>query len=267
MKGWRSFEYLTGRWWFYLLLLLVGFGIPPYSSVGYPPEETRLVVVEALRRALVYPLVEAVWPSLALHLAFALVVLALVLGWPKAPLLFDLYSAAVYAMVGVGQGVGFTERYGLVVITGNVILVLMVAASWAWECAVGRNAFDRPDRRRLWLVPLALLALWAPPEPRPDPLYLLRYLTAGYFGAAYCLTTPAILTVMLLYYPRVNVPVMRLTAFVGLCFAVLSMVNALLAPGPRALWQGLVLHAPLLITCAYALWVSGRGPGAQKEGF
>jgi len=90
-----------------------------------------------------------------------------------------------------------------------------------------------------------------------DPSYLLL----GYFGVAYCLTTPVVLTLMALYHPDVNVPTMRLTAFLGLIFGVLNVARPLTAgPTPTAIWEGTILHLPLLITSAYALGLTIRTP-------
>ncbi|HEW89899.1 MAG TPA: hypothetical protein ENG43_00965 [Candidatus Bathyarchaeota archaeon] len=66
------------------------------------------------------------------------------------------------------------------------------------------------------------------------------------------------LTLMALYYPDVNKPVTRLTAFLGLVYGLYNVVPplVLLALGtyvPEAIWRGTILHLPLLITSAYAL--------------
>jgi len=200
----EALDELTGKWWFYAALHVVGFWLlPPYASKGYAPEEIPRVVWTALSRALTYRLVDAVWPSLALHIALLLVMAALALRVEKASLAFDLYALTVY-LIAVGQGLALTEEYGFVVLTGNVVLVSVVAALWACECLARRNAVGGgvPDKRRLWVVPLAALAFWAPVKPTLDPYLLLRWLLAGYYGIAYCLTTPVILSVLILYYPQ-----------------------------------------------------------------
>ncbi len=167
-------------------------------------------------------------------------------------------------MIAIGQGVGFSERYGLVVLTGNVALILLVAFSWGWECLVGRNKFRREffDPKRLWLVPLAIWTYWLPVESFK---LNLQYLLVRYFGVSYCFTTPVILTLMSLYYPDVNKPVMRLTAFLGLIFGLYNVLPPLiyLAMGKymvEAIWRGTILHLPLLITSTYALILTLKSP-------
>ncbi len=65
---------------------------------------------------------------------------------------------------------------------------------------------------------------------------------------------------MSLYYPDVNVPVMRLTAFLGLIYGLYNVVPPFiyLALGTyieEAIWRGTILHLPLLITSTYALTI------------
>ena len=266
----RAMDYLTSRRRFYALLYVLGFLVLlPYASKGYSwPEMWDVIKEVVVYNAIIYRLVDLAWPSALLH-ALALALVAAVAIWgERAARAFDVYALAVYLMIAVGQGIGFSERYGLVVLTGNVALTLLVAFSWGWECLVGRNRFRREyfAPERLWLVPLAAWAYWSPPEPfELDPSYLL----IGYFGISYCFTTPVVLTLMALYYPDVNVPVMRLTAFLGLVFGLYNVVPPLayLALGTyiaEALWRGTILHLPLLITSAYALALTVRAPRGRK---
>ena len=247
-------DYLTSKWWFYIAMYVLCFWmLPPYTSRGYSFGEVGKIVYTALNHALTYRLVDMIWPSLLLHIAFLIAVAALIIWRDRASLLFDFYAFAVYVVI-VGQGFAVTEEYGLVILTGNVLLVSLVAMLWAWECMVRRNKLGGriPDRRRLWVVPLAVLAFWSPAKPILDFYLLLRWLLAGYYGVAYCLTTPVILSVLILYYPRVNKAVMRFTAFPGLVFGT-YVILAAFSGGSE--WSAM-LHVPLVITCIYALILS-----------
>ena len=266
----RAIDYLASRGKFYALLYVLGFLVLlPYASRGYSWHEMWDVIKDVLvRHAVIYRLVDMGWPSAVLHV-LALALIAAVAVWgERAARAFDAYAFAAYLMIAVGQGVGFSERYGLVVLTGNVALTLLVALSWGWECLVGRNRFRREflAPKRLWLAPLAAWAYWSPPEPfELDP----RYLLVGYFGVSYCFTTPVVLTVMALYYPDVNEPVLRLTAFLGLIYGLYNVVPPLvhLALGTylaEAIWRGTILHLPLLITSAYALALTLKGHSPTK---
>ena len=266
----RIMDRLTSNRRFYVLLYVLGFLIlQPYASKGYSWPEMWNVIKEVVAyNAIIYRLVDLAWPSALLHVLALALITAVVIWGEKAAKIFNIYTFIVYLMIAVGQGVGISERYGLIILTGNVILTLLVAFSWGWECLVGRNKFRRRflTPKHLWLVPLVAWAYWSPPEPfKLDPLYLL----IGYFGVSYCFTTPVILTLMILYYPDVNKPVMRLTAFLGLIFGLYNVVPPLiyLALGTyimEAIWRGTILHLPLLITSAYALVITIKSFKEQK---
>ena len=267
----QAMDYFTGKRWFYALLYIIGFMVLlPYASKGYSWHEMWDVIKEVVAyKAIIYKLVDLAWPSALIHL-LALALIAAVAVWgEKAAKAFDVYVFIIYLMIAVGQGIGFSEHYGLIILIGNIALTLLVAFSWGWECIVNRNKFRKEyfAPKRLWLVPLAAWAYWAPPEPfKLDPQCLL----VGYFGVSYCFTTPVILTLMALYYPDINKPVMRLTAFLGLLFGLYNIVPPLvfLALGtylPEAIWRGTILHLPLLITSLYALTITIKTPYKQNN--
>jgi len=256
-------DYLTGKRRFYVLLYLCFLVLLPYASKGYPWHEMWSVIKEVVAyNAIIYVLVDLIWPSVLLHVLALILIIAIVIWNGRVAKAFDIYVFIVYFMIAIGQGIGISERYGLIVLTGNIVLTLLVAFSWGWECLVHRNKFRKEffTPERLWLTPLAVLAYWSPIEPfRLDPLYLL----IGYFGVSYCFTTPVVLTLMSLYYPDVNKPVMRLTAFLGLIFGLYNVIPPLLflVVGIyiiEAVWRGTILHLPLLITSIYALILTIR---------
>lgn len=262
----RTIDYLTSKRWFYALLYILGFLVlQPYATKGYSWPEMWDVIKEVVAyNAIIYKLVDLAWPSALLHILTLALIAAVAIWEEKAAKAFNIYISIIYLMIAIGQGIGFSEHYGLIILTGNIALTLLVALTWGWECLVNRNKFRKKffNPKHLWLIPLAAWAYWAPPEPfKLDPQYLL----IGYFGVSYCFTTPLILTLMTLYYPDVNKPVMRLTAFLGLLYGLYNVVPPLvfLALGtylPEAIWRGTILHLPLLITSLYALTLTIKTP-------
>ena len=252
-------DYLTSKRRFYVLLYVLGFLVLlPYSSKGYSWHEMWDVIKEVVvYNAIIYRLVDLAWPSALLHILALVLIIAIVVWGERAARVFNIYMFIIYLMIAIGQGIGISKRYGLIILTGNIALTLLIAFSWGWECFVNRNRFRRKflALKRSWLIPLAIWAYWSPPEPfKLDPTYLL----IGYFGTSYCFTTPVVLTLMSLYHPDVNEPVMRLTAFLGLIFGLYNVIPPLiyLTLGTyieEAIWRGTILHLPLLITSIYAL--------------
>jgi hypothetical protein len=99
---------------------------------------------------------------------FNIVALALLVSlcvWGnKVARVFALYAGLNYILFALLQGVTITDRYGVAIVTGNVIVMLLVAFTWLWEAVVMKGDYSlRGVRRtRLWVVPLVLLAFWYP---------------------------------------------------------------------------------------------------------
>jgi hypothetical protein len=105
------------------------------------------------------------------------------------------------------------------------------------------------------LLPLALLVFWSPIAvegdkvvPDFDPILLL---TSPDYGLAYCFVTPVFLFLLILFYPRVDVLTLRVTAFNGLLYGLFNLTHWF---NPDMVWMG-VLHIPLLIIPLVALFL------------
>jgi len=100
------------------------------------------------------------------------------------------------------------------------------------------------------LLPLALLAFWAPFDAAIQPSFRpILLLTAPDYGLTFCLTTPVFLFLLILFYPDVDPLAYRLTAFNGLLYGLINMTHF---AEPSRVWMG-VLHLPLLILSLIAL--------------
>ena len=164
----------------------------------------------------------------------------------------------------IGQSIAVTDKYGVSICTINFVMFLIVAGFWAWEALVLQNDYTlrKLPIWRYWVVPLAVLAFWYPASKgRPDfnPVYLF---TSG-SGLAFCLMTPVYLTLLSLYWPRVNMPAMRVTSLVGLIIGLYNMYVKFGINPARRWWSG-VLHIPLLVISIYGLMLSLKRP--QTEG-
>jgi len=247
-------ELATRKWWFFLLFILLQF-IPPYASKGYEWAETGMVTGEILSHAIIsdytalYPIFKIVPIILVISILFLR---------NRVARLFSIYVAITYVLFAFLQSIAFTEKYGLGIITINLIMFLVVAAFWFWEAIAKKNDFTpRKDPLwRYWVVPFAFLAFWFPLNPEtamPDfnPLFLL---TNG-AGLAFCMMTPVYLAILTLYYPRVNIATLRVTSLVGTIIGFYNiMVNFFM--NPSVLWWNGVLHMPLLTISIYALALS-----------
>jgi len=248
-------EYATRRWWFFLLIILSGSIIPPYVSGAYDPSEMGSIIGTVLSQAIIGAL-EPVYPVFRV-IPIVLIICIFVLH-NKVTRAFSIYVAITYILFAIVQNIAMTDEYGLAIATGNVVMFLVVAGFWIWEARACKNDF-MPMKRPVWtywVVPLAFLAFWYPINldtmmPDFNPLYLL---TSG-AGLTFCMMTPVYLAILTLFYPKVNIATMRVTALVGIIIAIYNVaLNFFMEPD--LLWWNGVLHIPLLSISGYSLGLS-----------
>jgi len=250
----RKLELITREWWFFLIFLFIQF-IPTYTSKGYEWAETGKVVGEILSHAIVFSCT-ALYPIFKV-IPIILIISIIFLG-KRVTRLFNFYVAISYILFAFLQNIAVTEKYGLGIVTLNIVMCLIVAAFWIWETVVQKNDFT-PQKQPIWkwwAVPFGFLAFWYPANPdtlMPDfnPVYLLTNAS----GLAFCMMTPVYLAILSLYHPRVNIPTLRVTALVGTIIGFYNMwVNFFI--NASALWWNGVLHIPLLTISVYGLILS-----------
>ena len=249
-------ESITGKWWFFLLFVLMQFFIPPYASKGFDWSEIGLITGEVLSNAIVnnysvvYPVFKIAPIVLVLSIAF--------LG-NKANRFFSVYVGINYVLFAFLQSIAVTGNYGLSIVTLNLVMFTFVAAFWFWETTVQKNDFtpQKQPRWKYWVIPVACLAFWYPCSFSGvvavqdfNPIHLLTNVA----GLTFCMMTPVYLSILTLYHPRVNIATLRVTALVGAIIGVYNvLVNFFLAP---SLWWNGVLHIPLLTISIYAIVLS-----------
>jgi hypothetical protein len=253
----EGLERITRRWWFFLAILLAQF-IPPYTSQRYNPIETGAVVQTILGQAIVYSWES--WYPLFKVIPIILII-GLILYGDKSSRSFSLYVGLTYVLFAFLQSIAVTEEYGWGVIISNLLMFLLVALFWFWEAMANENEFSRPGKRSFqnyWALLPAFFAFWGPINPKtmgPDfnPIYILTSSS----GLAFCMMTPVYLAVLLFFYPRINMPLMRVTALIGLVIGFYNvLVNFILLP--EVLWWNGILHLPLVFISLYALVLAYR---------
>ncbi len=249
---------VTQKWWPFLLPLFL-FCIPPYTSSGYAPLEVGHVNAYILTHTIknsfhsLYPVFKVIPMGLAL---------SIFLFGNKTAKLFSLYAAISYILFAFLQSISFTEAYGLGICLAHLALSLLVAAFWSAEVKSRRNDFT-PRKQPLWKywgVVLALLALWEPANPITGmPDFNLTYLLTSGGGLAFCMMTPVYLAMLTLYYPKVNLTILRATSVIGILYGLGNIGLVFFLNPSRSWWIG-VLHLPLLILSVYGLMLSIGDP-------
>lgn len=240
---------VTKKWWPYPLLMLLFF-IPTYATRSYDPRQS----VDLIGQVLAAPLIFA-FPVLMPIAKIVIVVLSvgvLVYG-NKLRRAFNVYAAALYLALALFQTAAVTDTYGLVVISGNMALILVVALVWVWEVVAERNDFRARKRPlwRWWVAPLAVVSLLSPVDTSTmSPDFSLVRLLTNEAGLTFCMMTPVVLAVLTLFHPTVNPAVLRISSFAGVLLGVVNMI-VWFAMQSWGWWMG-VLHIPLVVISIYA---------------
>ena len=266
----------------FLVWLVCFFTLPPYVESG--GAEVGEAIFSALSSSVIYEIVEELWPSLILHITLYLLLYLTVKRPEIYGRYFMIYAGVLYAGIAVGQGIAFTERFGLVIITSNVLLILLISVLWLRDGF--RYKFEHVESGVLKLAPLALFGFIAPFSRTVNAVSPWFYMwktafkcswyivlpalaldaLAGFGVAAYCLFTPISLTLMG-YVKALKPLTLRLTSITGLSFVVIiwaTTVLTLINSQATSFWTlfdiiwNAILHLPLLIICGYFFFTPYR---------
>jgi len=232
------------------VVTLGSFFLPTYTELPiYNQEDVPLVIKEVLMAmtetsSQVAPII---------HALFVVILLLLYLRGGKYGRVGDLFFAAIFLFVALTNSIAMTEHYGLTILTGNLVPMLIVAAFWFWEVYEPRNVyrFPRAPLWRYWVVPFAILAFWFPISETLSPDFNPLLLITSDFGITFCPTTPFVLALLAIIYPSVNRETLRFTSLVGLVFGLFNVMSLFIIPG-YTLWM-LFLHIPLILISSYGL--------------
>lgn len=246
---------LSRKWWFYAAILALFF-IPAISERPVPQTGLSSLVISVLSHPLIY-LVPGLFP--VFKIIPVILVFGLIFFENRMKSTFNVYGAFFFFGVALFQNASFTGEYGFAVLTGNAVVILITAAAWLWESLAGKGDYFlvRPPWWRNLVMPVALFAFWYPvgfangiPVPDLNPALLVT----NEAGLTYCMMMPFFLGVLSLYYPRVNLPLFRVTAFSGILIGFFSVLNFFVLR-PSYWWMG-VMHLPLLLTSLYCFILS-----------
>jgi len=232
-----------------LLVLLVCTFLPTFAAVPFAQEESTLVIRDVFMQTSVAYL----WLSPTIHVITVVLLVALYRYRSRIGGVADAFFGILFLFFAFGNHIAVTENYGLVVLTGNLVPILIVGLLWMWEVYKPLNeyVFQRLPAWRYWVLPFVFLAFWSPINAELSPDFNPLLLLTSSFGVMYCPTTPLIVAVLTLIYPRVNILLLRITSFVGLLIGLFNAMSFFVMPG-YTLWN-LILHTPLILISAYGL--------------
>ena len=256
---------VTKKWWFYVILILLQFSIPPYASRNFNIAEWSNIIIITLRNGLLY-LISECYPYF--QTAAIVVIISLLIFKNKFAKIFNIYVALSYLVFIIFQNIAYTEKFGLSIVSINVIMFLLVAISWIWEIFTFQNnySFSKLKIWKYWIVILALFAFWSPIEPiNLQPNFNPKYIITNVSSLTFCMMTPIFLTIMILNYPKINIVTLRITSIIGTILGIYNVFNFF---APKGFWLGIV-HIPLIVISVYGLILSLKinSIPESKEGF
>jgi hypothetical protein len=213
---------------------------------------------------LIYQFSPLLWISKAV---FVLLMLLLVFQGKRMARTFAVVVTLFYVGIAVFQNTALTDSYGLAILTGNVVLMLLVAVFWIAEALNPMSEFAPVSVPlwKWWVAPFAALAFWFPTDPSgTSPQFTLANLVSNGSMLTYCMMTPVLLAILTIFYPHVNHPTMRVTGYVGVMFGVTNVVEWFVLQ-PSMWWMG-IMHVPLITISLYAFAMTFREVSDQREG-
>jgi hypothetical protein len=229
------------------VILLACVFLPTIASKPFPQEDTPLVIRDVITQT------TYLWLSPAVHIAWIMLLVALYLFGKRIGRIADGFFTILFLFFAVGQNIAVTENYGLAVVTGNLVIILVVALFWIWELFKPRNeyVFERISLWRYWVVPFAILAFWFPMNLDASPNFSPSLLLTSGFGVMFCPTAPVVIAILTLIYPKVNERLLSVTSYVSLLVGLFNALAFFVMSGYT--FYVLVLHVPLICIPIYGL--------------
>jgi hypothetical protein len=234
-----------------LIVLLICTFLPSFAAVPFAQQDSALVIRDVLMQTSVAYL----WLSPIIHVITVVLLVALYRYGSRIGRFADAFFGVLFLFIALSNHIAVTENYGLAVITGNLVPIFVVGLFWMWEVYRPHNkyVFQRLPAWRYWVLPFVFLAFWSPINAELSPDFSPLLLLTSSFGVMYCSTTPVIIALLTLIYPKVNMYVFRTTSFVGLVVGLFNAMSFLIMPG-YTLWN-LILHTPLIFISMYGLLI------------
>lgn len=243
--------------WFKVFLTILVF-LPAYTQIAYDPAKTTDVVTEVMAQ----PLIASIAWILPIAKALLLVAVFLPLVSDKFVQRFLLgYYALILLIIGLMQNMSFTADYGFTWLIGNTLVQFVVLGFCFTDVLKNKTIISKQNfvKGRLWIVALMFLAFLMPYSVNSanivHPSFTLNVLF-NESGVTYCMITPVIIGVLLLFSKGVYKPTLSIISYVGFIFGLLNIMTWFVMQTENW-WMG-VLHLPLVILSFYGLLVAHK---------
>lgn len=243
--------------WFKMVLTILVF-LPSVTQIPYNPANTTDVVASVMA----YPLITSIPLLLPISKLILLIVVLLPLISSKfSERVLIAYYCIILLVVGIFQNMSITKDYGFVWLLGNTFIQFLVLIYCLYDFFNRKSVIKIKDinKKRLWVVLPMLLAFLMPYSVntyggiRPSLTISVLWNESG---VTYCMITPVIVGIMILFSKKIYKPLMSVVSYVGLVFGLLNMITWFGLQNENW-WMG-ILHLPLLILSFYGLIISKK---------
>jgi hypothetical protein len=140
----------------FLVVLLAYSFLPVFAASPFPQQDSSLIIKEVLIKTSAAYL----WLSPMVHVVTVVLLVALYLYGPRVGRVTDVFFAVLILFIAFSNHIAVTDTYGLAVVTGNLVPILIVGLFWVWEVYKPQNSyvFERLPAWRYWVLPFAFLA-------------------------------------------------------------------------------------------------------------
>lgn len=160
------------------LLTILAFFLPPYTSKGIisGPDTPRFLSKAFAGYA------PPIWLGPIFQGSFLLLLFLIWRHGPSIGRVANAYFALLYIWLSLTPNIQRMEEYGLVILTGNLVTVGIVALLWIIDTVQVRNRWSlkKVSLWRYWVAPLAALAFFFPAGSSGEPSFGVRTLLYGY---------------------------------------------------------------------------------------
>lgn len=243
--------------WFKIILTIMVF-LPSYTQTAYNPAKTSEVIAAVMSHPLVVS-ISALLPVAKLLLLVAVIILVVSSRFSQRLLLS--YYSFILLVVGILQNISFTKNFGFVWLVGNTLVQIAVLGYCLNDVIQNKTIISMKNfnkKRLAVLVPMVLAFLMPYSVDGFNRVYP-SFTAAMLFnesGVTYCMITPVIVGILLLFSKGVHKPTLSVISYVGFVFGLLNMATWF-GMQRENWWMG-VLHLPLLILSFYGLLVAHK---------
>ena len=247
---------LSKQWWLYLVFTIIVF-TPPLTSTGF----ASITEIEPLAMYVSEILIhnrEILTPYMPIfHIGVIIFLSLLVILGNRFGRVFSVIVGIQILFLMFLQASAVTPKFGWVIYTNGFILISLMAFIWFWEGIIRKTdfTFRKLTLKDSWIVLFALFAFWNPGELGNYSLELFLISTSP---IALCMMMTIYLSLLCILYPRINIPMFRITSFIVILMSLVAISLGFFFEIKSEGIYWIFLHLPLLIISVYGFQLGIR---------